>query len=236
MAQINTKKKIIIALSSLFVFSEWVFGVLAQRLTGDAWGVSSFISIVLVALFMLLFAERSLEYAFTQTALVFTVCADYFLVLNGAEKKLLAMIFFSLTQLFYAARIFLKTRNTRLNLPHLAVRISVSLIAVMLTVFVLGKDTDALSLVSVFYYAHLLTNVVFAFLVKGETPLFSVGLLLFSLCDLFVGFGMLDSYLPVADGSFVDRLNKIPLNMAWVFYTPSQTLLGLSLLPKKMKK
>ena len=227
--------RFLIIAAALFVAAEYVFAILAQTLPGDKWGPASFSSIVLAAAFMLLFFEPRLEYLFTQLALVCTVCADYFLVLKDAEEKLAAMIFFSGTQIFYFLRLIIKTRPGIFRTVHLSVRAAVSLLAVLVTFLVLGEGTDALSVVSVFYYAHLILNLIFAFITPGETPIFAIGLLLFLGCDTFVGFGMLGEYLTIAEGSLIDRLNRIPLNMAWVFYTPSQTLLALSLLPRRLR-
>ena len=227
--------KLLLLLSVIFFLSECVFGYYAQTLGGREWSVVAYISIVLACLFCALFAERSCEYLFTQLALVCTVCADFFLVYCDDGDKLAAMIFFSGTQIFYFLRLLFKTQRGAFRTVHIATRIAASLLAVLVTLLVLGEGADALSVVSIFYYAHLILNLVFAFITKGETPLFAIGLLLFLGCDTFVGFAMLDGYLPIAEGSLIDRLNSIPLNMAWIFYTPSQTLLALSLLPKRLR-
>ncbi len=78
------------------------------------------------------------------------------------------------------------------------------------------------------YYANLLTNIVFAFRNFKTAPTFAIGLLLFAFCDLLVGFTMLDLYLPVTESSIVYKLTHCDLNLIWVFYVPSQTLIALS--------
>ena len=227
--------RLLIVLASLFAAAEYVFAILAQTAPADEWGTVCFFSIVLSCLFCSFFIEPSLEYLFTQLALICTVCADYFLVYLDGSEQLTAMLFFSGTQIFYFLRLIIKTRPGVFRAVHLSVRAAVSVLAVLITVLVLGEGTDALSVVSVFYYAHLILNLIFAFITPGETPIFAIGLLLFLGCDTFVGFGMLGEYLPIAEGSLIDRLNRIPLNMAWIFYTPSQTLLALSLLPRRLR-
>ena len=228
--------RFLIVIASLFVAGEYIFAILAQTAPLAEWGAVCFSSIVLAPAFCIFFAEKSLEYIFPQLALICTVCADYFLVYLEGEEQLTAMIFFSGTQIFYFLRLISKTELGVLRTVHLAVRLGVTVLAVLVTLLILGKGADLLSVVSVFYYAHLILNFIFAILTRGETPLFAIGLLLFIGCDTFVGFAMMGDYIPIAEGSLIDRLNKIPLNMAWVFYTPSQTLLALSLLPKKLKR
>ena len=80
----------------------------------------------------------------------------------------------------------------------------------------------------------LITNIIFAFMLRPARPVFAIGLLLFLGCDTFVGLGMIEAYLPVNEGSLLYLLAHPPINMAWLFYTPSQTLLGLSLLGKRL--
>lgn len=227
------RNKILLPSVFLFVAAEYVFAILAQTAKDAVWNISSFSSIVLVTLFFALFFEKSYDYLFTQLALVFTVAADYFLVLNDAEQKLPAMVCFTLVQLFYLVRIHVNLSGKRARLVHLATRCSAGVLAIALTLLVLGNGADALAVISVFYYSMLITNIIFAFMLRPACPVFAIGLLLFLGCDTFVGLGMIDEYLPVAEGSVLYYLAHPPINMAWLFYTPSQTLLGLSLLGKR---
>lgn len=64
----------------------------------------------------------------------------------------------------------------------------------------------------------------------------AVGLTLFLLCDTLVAFAFLDSYLTVAEGSLIDRINHPGFDPAWAFYLPSQMLLAVSLLPKRWSR
>lgn len=56
-----------------------------------------------------------------------------------------------------------------------------------------------------------------------------VGLLLFLICDFFIGMACLGEYLPLSEGTLVFALANPPFNVAWIFYVPSQTLLAISL-------
>ena len=228
-------RKIVIVASCLFIGAEYVFAILAQELSGRAWSKAAFFSIVLACVFCVIFAERTLDYLFLQLALVFTVCADYFLVLFDAEKKLPAMIFFSFTQICYFLRLHLGMKGKK-RVVHIAARIVVSALCVLATLLVLGDKSDALSVISVFYFGQLILNVIFAFLDFEKHSVFAIGLLLFLGCDFFVGLGQLNAYLPIEEGTLLYKLAYPKLNMAWVFYTPSQTLLALSLLPGRLKR
>ena len=228
-------KRLLLILSCLFVSAEITLGILIQ--TTDV-GVRyvSYSSILLACTFCVLFFERAWGYAFTQLGLFCTVCADYFLVLTEPRRQLPAMLFFTVTQLAYFARLYTSDHDAKRRKCHLFVRICTSLSAIAATLIVLGDKTDAVALVSMFYYANLLINIVFAFLQPGITRLFAIGLLLFVLCDTLIGLSCLDAYLAIPKDSFLWTLLHPGFDLAWAFYVPSQTLIALSLLPDRLKK
>ena len=220
----------------VFTLAECVLGVLVQTLSGRSVVWVSFACVLLACAFLALFFERTPRYALTQLALICTVFADYFLVVRGAEQQFLAMLFFSVTQLSYFARLYVEDECATCKRVHVYARIAACIIALLLTLIVLGKGADKVALISMFYFANLLLNIVFAFIRFRVQPLFAVGLALFALCDVFVGLSLIEGYLPVTEGSFLYRLAHPGFNLAWVFYVPSQTLLALSLLPIQIKK
>ncbi len=218
-----------------FLVCELVLGILVQTTQGGVNIGFSYACVVLACLFAGLFFEKSASYYFTQFGLICTVMADLFLVVLSPIKQLPAMIFFSITQLCYFVRLYLNENDIKKRKAHLTVRLTAVLIAIILTVAVLKDKTDALSLVSLFYYANLIINIVFAFTQLKECPVFAIGLLLFLLCDTIVGLDVMASaYIPITDDSFIYRLLHLDLNLAWIFYVPSQALIGISLL--KLKK
>ena len=146
------------------------------------------------------------------------------------------MIFFSVTQICYFLRLYFEDTDGKRKKWHLVCRIFLSLAAITLTLAVLGKNSDAVAVVSMFYYANLILNTVFAFIGFKKNPLFAIGLLLFILCDTVVGLSMIDGYLPVSQDSLIYKMTHPGFNLAWVFYVPSQTLLSISLLPKRLNK
>ena len=219
-----------------FLLAELTLGILLQVLSGRAVVWCSYAAVVLACLFAALFFSCTHTYYFTQAALLTTVCADYFLVLRGAEQKLVAMLFFSLTQLCYFGRIYFADKSKKRRTVHAILRALVPILTLTFTLLVLGKNADAVALVSMFYFANLLLNIVFAFLAGDRPPLFAVGLLLFACCDIFVGLSLIEGYLPLAEDGFIYHLAHPGFNLAWVFYVPSQTLLSLSLLPAYRRK
>ncbi len=214
----------------LFLVAEVTLSVLLHTVPRGG-RILSYAVVVLAFGFCLLLYRRSAIWCFTSAALLFTLCADYFLVLRG-DRYLAAMLFFSVVQLLYAGRLLSREAKRRRAL-HLGIRGGTVLAALAATCLVAGENTDALALVSLFYFADLLVNTLFAFLDTRGRGLLPYGLLLFVLCDIFVGFSMLRAYLPLGDGALISFLTSPPVNMAWVFYAPSQTLLSLSVLDEK---
>lgn len=222
--------------SAVFLAVEIVLGVLLQISSGREAVAYSYTAVVLACLFVVLFLERSRSYLFTQIALFFTVCADYFLVWSEAEKKLPAMLFFSMVQIAYFLRICYEDENQKRKKAHLLLRGSVSGFALLLTWGVLGDGADALAFVSMFYYANLLMNLVFSAIQFRTQWILAIGFFLFLLCDTVIGLSALNDYLPMVEDSWLYTLLHPDFNLAWVFYLPSQTCLALSLLPKRLSK
>jgi hypothetical protein len=157
-----------------------------------------------------------------------TVCADIFLVVLNPRIQLPAMFFFSITQICYFLRIYfnedLKTRRL-----HIIIRLIVIVIALSTTALVLKDKTDFLSLISLFYYANLIMNIVFSFICQKKSILFSLGLILFACCDLLVGFNIMSgAYIDLNPGTFFYFLAHPGFNLAWIFYVPSQVLIAVS--------
>ena len=189
--------------------------------------ILAYSSVVLAFVMNLILLRKTSASVATVVALLFTLGADYFLVIRG-DSYPFAMVLFSVAQLAYATRIWLGSDVGKRRV-ELIVRGAVALISVLLPFLVLGSGADFLSVISVFYFGQLILNCVFSVtLMKKRNYVFFAGLVLFLLCDIFVGFGNLGSYLPIEQGTFAWWLAHPPINMAWVFYLPSQALLGIS--------
>ena len=160
-------------------------------------------------------------------ALAFTLGADYGLVLLLAENAVLSMYLFNMTQIVYAVYLLSYRSSRREREWHLVLRGALILIALAAVLVVLREDVDELSVISLVYYANLLCNTAVAFCYFKRMPCLALGLLLFVFCDLFVGFGNLGMYFPIERGTFLYSLVYPKINIAWVFYLPSQTLIAL---------
>ena len=236
MQKTSKRQALTYSLAAIFIIFETVLGVLVQTAKSGVAEIS-YAAIILVFIFSIILFEKSRDWALVFVALLCTLCADYFLVLCGAEKKLIAMCFFSLTQICYFIRIYIGHESKRVKIIHIISRISLILVSVIATLLVLKESADALSIVSIIYYANLILNVVFAFMQFKRSRAFAIGLLLFAFCDAFIGLELLESlYMNTGSFSLLDRINPLGLNLAWVFYVPSQTLIALSLLKRKEMK
>lgn len=226
-------KRLLVLLAILFAVTEAALLILLETSGGELTKLFSYSGIILACIFCSLFAERSAAYILTQTALIFTAIADYFLVLPSSPNQLYAMLAFSITQLAYFLRLWLEDSNALRRKWHLICRGVIIAIAITLTLCVLGNNTDAIAIVSMFYYANLATNLLFACINAKSSPLMAVGFALFILCDTVIGLDMIDAYLPVSP--VIDKIIHPGFNLAWVFYLPSQAILALSLLPNRLK-
>jgi hypothetical protein len=217
-----------------FVFTEATLGILVQLASGDLKRILCFSSVALSLVFSIIILDKSSKRIATATALFFTVLSDAFLVLCSPPERIVAMLSFSIVQICYFLRLYLNTDEKRVKMRHLLVRCILVFAFSLSCALVLLDKCDLLSLISVFYFANLLTNLIFAFLKKDESILFPIGLLCFALCDAFVGFSVMSEvYFEFAEGSLLYNLANPPLDLVWLFYVPSQTLIPLSLITKK---
>ena len=224
-----------IVIPTLYVCVQIALGVALQVTHGRVINACQFGAIILACLFCAVLAQKSHEYAFTQLALVCTVCADYFLVWTQPMKQLPAMIFFLCAQTVYAARLYFLAEKTERRVQLIS-RAALCAVIVVITLAVLEKNADALAIVSMLYYAQLILNVVFAFVKLRSRAILAIGFLLFLLCDTVIGLDLINGYLPIPPDALLYKIIRPGFNLAWVFYLPSQVLLSLSLLPQKFKK
>ena len=224
----NKKYKIPVAIA--FSIIQAILFFLVQATSGKACIAVSYTVVVLCCLFALLYMEKSKDYIFTQIALICTIMADLFLVVIVPMKQLPAMIFFSGTQICYFLRLYFNSKSEKEKRIHLIIRTVASVVALILTVIVLKQKTDAVSLISMFYYANLIINIVFAFVQYKKSRLFAIGLVLFLGCDTLVGINaLLTQYITSPNAQAICTAIFGSLNWAWIFYVPSQALLALSL-------
>ena len=228
-------KKLLLGLSVAFLCIMAVLGVLLQT-AQEAIPINlRYTAITLACLCCFLFAQTSYSFLFTQLALIFTLVADYYLVYLQDVQQLPAMLSFSVVQIAYFLRLYFEDENKTRRKVHLVLRAALSVAAIVVTLAVLGKACDAVAVVSMFYYANLILNAIFACISFSKNPLLAIGLVLFILCDTVIGLSQIDTYLPVAKDSLMYRIIFPSFDLAWAFYLPSQALLAVSLLPNRWK-
>lgn len=179
-----------------------------------------FASIFLCFLFALIFSNKKSLGILSLFALLFTICAD-FILLYHTTYKVLAMVFFCTVQIFYFLIIFFQSSKKQ-KLLNIYLRFTVILILeIVLALFY--PNFDFLIAEVGFYFPNLVISAIFAFFDFKQNKIFAIGLLLFILCDIFVGLGELGY-------SFG------PANLAWIFYIPSQVLLALNVFNTNKEK
>ena len=210
-------------LSLIFLLIELVLYYLILTAGGTTLIYSSYFAIVLCFVHVLLNFRHCDK--FILAGLGFTVMADFCLVICSPIEQLWGMIFFLIAQSLYATKLHLESKNKII----LYVRMAVVLLALAITVLVLGEKTDALALVSLCYYANLIINIVAAFTQFRQDNLFPIALVLFLLCDTVIGLQVAcGSYLPISEGSLIHKIIFMNFNLSWFFYLPSQVLISLS--------
>lgn len=210
----------------IFAVFELILSILVQLTNGTINTIVSFSSVVIAFIFGFINLKKYNK--FIILGLFTTVCADIFLVVLEPMKQNLAMCFFSITQICYFIYIYVNQEKTKQRL-HIFVRSLIVIIALILTILVLKGNTDFLSLISLFYYANLIVNIIFSFIVKKINIYLIIGLILFACCDLAIGLSIMsDSYISLKEGSVLYFIANPGFNLAWIFYVPSQTLIALS--------
>ncbi len=197
--------------------------------------IASFSIVILCFIFALIFLKGNKRDYLIVFALFFTVISDLFLVIllpkfKMEEFRSVAMVTFSIAQLSYFAYL-LKSSFSAHIYRHLIIRLCVCVVAILLPVIVLGKGVNFLAIISVFYYANLITNCVYALVKFKSNPLFALGLSFFILCDTFVGVqvGHDLNMLNFGADTLIYKIFFADFNFIWLFYTISQCLIVLSL-------
>lgn len=225
--KIMNYKNIVIAI--LFIIIELTLGILVQTTSGVSNTTSSFLVVIISFIFSIIMLTKSKFSILLCIGLLFTIFADLFLVVLNPMKQIPAMFCFSVTQICYFMIIYFKQESKKAKSIHIITRIIITTISLITTKIVLKDNTDLLSLVSLFYYANLLVNIIFSFNTSNLSVLFKIGLILFACCDLLIGLNIMGgSYLPIKEGTFLYFLAHPGFNLAWIFYVPSQALLSLT--------
>lgn len=232
------KRKYLYIIIPIYLVIQLILAFLSQNPNESIDYIACYICVVLSFLVCFCFFEKSNKYFFTQLALLFTVVADYFLVILD-EYYLLAMSVFICAQICYAIKIYFDLETKKEKKIYLIIRGSLALLAILLPFIVLKEDADLLTIISVNYYVLLIISMIYAFIISKNNKynlIFAIGLLLFVCCDFFVAIGNFESYFDISKESIIYKITYHDINFSWVFYVPSQALLGISLIENKLKE
>ena len=233
---IKNKRALIIAIG-IYLALQGVLTAVRYNSEGKVFVATSYGIVILACVFCAVSAfDKTWEYWTCQIGLVFTVAADYFLVVCDPQVKLEAMLLFSVTQLSYCARLVVSDENKKRQRVQIVCHAALSVAMVVITRLVLGKGCDPVAVVSMFYYANLILNIVFSFMRFKKLYIFAIGLLLFAGCDTVIGLSLLKNFVSISQDSVIYKIIYPGFDLVWAFYIPSQVLIGMSLVPKKIKK
>ncbi|MDD4212674.1 MAG: lysoplasmalogenase family protein [Bacilli bacterium] len=196
---------------------------------GETTSILMYTSILIAFLWVTLVPIQGSNRRLVQMALFCTAVADFFLVIQS-RNQIPAMIWFNLVQIIYAVRLFYHQKAV---IPRLSVRLFLVFIALGSGMVVAKNTFDILLALTLFYFANLVMNMIDAWITDAKNWAFGLGLILFIGCDLMVGLGNASSYVVIPPESFLAWLLQVPINLAWVFYLPSQVLIALSIIRKK---
>lgn len=198
--------------------------------------ISCYLSICFCLLFIILNYEKSIRWFLLFFAMIFTLIADTFLVLLNVSFQELAMCSFSIVQILYAIKIANDLNNKKINIISIIVRFLLVVFLYILTFLILKIEFSFLIFISLFYFVNLFFNFVFACFKFKNNILFCVGLFLFILCDVVIGLQFVCDIFDLSTEHWLYKIVFQPFNLAWLFYLPSQVLIGLSLFFKKQYK
>jgi hypothetical protein len=221
---IKHKNHLIVAISAFAALEL----VLIHFMYNVAFSLFSYACIILSCLFCALLSDGSKSWLFTQLGLIGTVGADFFLVFLPVQIRVPGMIFFCGTQIAYFLRIYHEDENRIRKRVHLILRACASIVGLIVTPLVLGARVDAVAVISIFYYANLLCNVLFALLNFKSSRLFALALLFFILSDTLLGFQALSDYFLIPKGSFIYHAVLIGKRIFYPLYILSQVCIPIS--------
>lgn len=210
----------------LFLVLEIALFPKVQESTAYVWSYMAYLSVVLVALFTLFACRCKGAAHLVRLGIILTLLADYFIVIEYNSYTLGVEIFL-IVQLSYFVYLILREERASVRFANFLTRILLCGVLLFAAYATLGGDADTLSLVSAVYYANLLTNIFFAFMLGRKEMIFAIGLTLFALCDLCVGIESLAYFYLNTDISRFFYTDSF--NLSWLFYQPSQVLIALSL-------
>lgn len=159
-------------------------------------------------------------------AFLFTLIADTFLLLLDKNYEI-GVFSFLIVQICYFLYILIKMYSKNTYILHILTRLSTLLIGIITCLFVDKKDM-LISFLCITYISNLALNIIISFTTKNKNILFTIGLIMFLLCDICVGFSNLNNIYEISTNSFIYLIATSSINWSWFFYHPSQVLLVIT--------
>lgn len=222
----------------LFVFIQIILYVafLALDFMGQAYALSSYIKFLVIILcfcYVFFFGKNSDKGIIfcMKTAMFFTLVSDLFLLI--LDYYIYGVLTFIVVQQFYSIRLMLAAHRKR---SWFAFRVFLQLaiaMGVCLVLWLAGVKPDILLAISAFYFISILTNTFTAagYAVRNRMDqcnvLFAVGMVLFLLCDINVGFFNMSGFIALPERLY-QLLYSMSSILMWAFYAPAQVILVLS--------
>lgn len=183
--------------------------------------------------------ENIRENAYILAALFFTLIADFFLVIKyGATHEYvyqcLGVSAFFAVQFCYFLYLY-KVRGKGRFWLRLFIRLAISLAAAIVSVIVLKKSSNYLSIISVVYFTWLVINIVVSALSFKKTWLLFLGLLFFAFCDLWVGLQNANGVFFTIPEGIIYSIVFPPFNAVWLCYGLSQMFIVLHMILKSIR-
>ena len=197
-------------------------------------------AIVVAFLFAVPFLNADLkDNAFILVALFFTLIADFFLVIEFELTRkyifqCLGVSAFFAVQFCYFLYLY-KVRGKGRFWFRLFIRLAISLAAAIVSVIVLKKSSNYLSIISVVYFTWLVINIVVSALSFKKTWLLFLGLLFFAFCDLWVGLQNANGVFFTIPEGIIYSIVFPPFNAVWLCYGLSQTFIVLHMILKSIR-
>ena len=226
----------------------WLFYIIAEAVLYAAFmyidiagGDSSvsenlkYASILLCALFAVTGAVRikSAVSVLVAAAFVFTASADFFLLKTSVYLP--GVLCFCMVQSLYLAAVLYAGGNRDGILKHLILGLPAAAAAVLPGIMLgLGIEELLLLCAAGFYAYSFIRNIVLAAMLwkRGNAVglragLFTVGLIIFALCDINVLLYNLPDYIEIRSGVLTFLL-RFAGDFMWMFYLPGQVMLSFS--------
>ena len=223
------KTKQLNIVNSVFVAIQLAFYVIILGGFAANKSVMTFLPVITAFLYSVVILARDKRSYLLAAALLFTVISDTFLMLVRPLHQDIAMVTFSIAQLFHFARLLVDVNTKKEKIIQLATRFSLWVIVEIIAVIVTKGTFDIVVFLTVFYFVNLIMNFILSCRYYENSILLAVGFALFIGCDLVVGFSMAAGvYLDIPQTSIFYKLVNPSFDFTSFFYVPSQALIALS--------